>query len=113
LTATATISQIPQAGRYAPRTRYVAVYLNITGGKVTSTNYNGIYVLEEKIKWGPNRVNINKIHSVDNLAPNDNSQPNVTGGYMMRIDRLGDGETGFNSAGQNIVYNFPKEAEIK
>jgi hypothetical protein len=102
-----------EIGRYAPRTKFVEVYLNTTGGPVTSANYNGIYVLEEKIKWDKNRVDITKIHSVDNLNPQDNASPNVTGGYMMKIDRLGDGESGFNAAGQTIVYNYPKESEIK
>ncbi|HVU08039.1 MAG TPA: CotH kinase family protein [Verrucomicrobiae bacterium] len=102
-----------EVGRYASRTKFCEVYLNTAGGKVTAANYNGIYVLEEKIKWDKNRVNVTKIHSVDNLNPQDNLQPNVTGGYLMKIDRLGDGETGFNSAGQTIVYNYPKESEIK
>jgi hypothetical protein len=102
-----------EIGRYAPRTRFVEVYLNTSGGPVTSANYNGIYVLEEKIKWGQNRVDIDKVHSVDNLNPQDNTSPNVTGGYMMKIDRLGPGESGFNSAGQTIVYDHPKEEDIK
>jgi hypothetical protein len=100
-------------GQYAPRTRFVEVYLNTSGGQLTSANYNGIYVLEEKIKWDNNRVNVKKLRSVDNLNPHDNALPNVTGGYMMRVDRLDAGETGFNSAGQNIVYDYPKEPEIK
>jgi hypothetical protein len=102
-----------EIGRYASRTVFCEVYLNTAGGKVTAANYNGIYVLEEKIKWDKNRVNITKIHSVDNLNPQDNTAPNVTGGYMMKIDRLGPGETGFSAAGQTIVYNYPKEPEIK
>lgn len=101
-----------EIGRYAPRTRFVEVYLNTTGGPVTPANYNGIYVLEEKIKWDKNRVDITKIHSVDNLNPQDNASPNVTGGYMMKIDREGPGESGFNTADQNIVYNYPKEEDI-
>jgi hypothetical protein len=101
-----------EMGRYASRTRFVEVYLNTTGGPVTSANYNGIYVLEEKIKWDKNRVDITKIHSVDNLNPQDNTLPNVTGGYMMKIDRLGPEESGFNSSGQTIVYNYPKEQDI-
>ena len=42
-----------EIGRYASRTRFVEVYLNTSGGPVTAANYNGIYVLEEKIKWKP------------------------------------------------------------
>ena len=102
-----------EVGRYAPRTKFVEVYLNTTGGPLTSANYNGIYVLEEKIKWGKNRVDIQKIHSVDNLNPEDNSATNFTGGYMMKIDWMAADETGFNSSGQTIAYDYPKETEIK
>ena len=102
-----------EIGRYAPRTRFVEVYLNTTGGPLTAANYNGIYVLEEKIKWGNNRVNIQKTRSVDNLNPRDNTGTNLTGGYVMKIDRLGAGESGFYSAGQSIAYDYPKETELK
>ena len=71
-----------EVGRYAPRTRLVEVYLVTTAGPVTAASYNGIYVLEEKIKWDDNRVAIDKIHSVDTLHPLDNTAPNLTGGYM-------------------------------
>lgn len=95
-----------EIGRYAPRTRFVEVYVNTTGGAVSSANYNGIYVLEEKIKWGDTRVNIHK------LKADENSPTNVTGGYLLKIDRLGAGETGFSAAGQTIVYVDPSEADI-
>jgi hypothetical protein len=102
-----------EVGRYAPRTRMVEVYLVTSAGPVTAANYNGIYVLEEKIKWDKNRVDIDKIHSVDTLHPLDNTLPNLTGGYVMKIDRLGPGETGFYAAGQTIVYDEPKETDIE
>jgi len=95
-----------EVGRYAPRTRMIEVYINTGGGAVIPANYNGIYVLEEKIKRGPYRVDI------DNLHPDDNTQPKVTGGYMLAIDRLGPGENGLNAAGQTIVYEDPTEAEV-
>ncbi len=101
------------AGRYASRTRFVEVYLNINGGPVTAGNYNGIYVLEEKIKWGPDRVNVPKLHSVDALHPQDNSGTNVTGGYIAKVDRLDAGETGFVADGQLSEYDYPKEEDIK
>jgi hypothetical protein len=99
-------------GRYAPRTRMCEVYLNTSGGALSAANYNGIYVLEERITWDPNRVNINKTHNVDQLHPNDNTGTNVTGGYIMKIDRLDPGDSGFNSAGQLIVYDKPSEDNI-
>jgi hypothetical protein len=101
-----------EIGRYAPRTCLVEVYLVTNTGPVLATNYNGIYVLEEKIKWGKNRVDIDKIHSVDNLHPLDNTAPDDTGGYLMKIDRLGPGESGLNAAGQTIDYDEPHEFDL-
>ena len=95
-----------ETGRYAPRTRMVEVYLNTTGKALSPSDYFGIYVLEEKITRGPNRVN------VDKLNPTDNTEPDVTGGYMLKIDRLGLGESGLSAAGQLIVYNGPSEFDI-
>lgn len=95
-----------EIGRYAPRTRFLEVYINTAGGPVTTANYNGIYVLMEKVKRSPYRIDINKLH------PDDNTPPAVTGGYMLRIDRLGPGENGFNAAGQTIVYDDPQESDI-
>jgi hypothetical protein len=95
-----------QIGRYAPRTRLMEVYINTSGGPVTPADYNGIYVLMEKIERATNRVDINK------LQPDDNTTPAVTGGYMLSIDRLEPGEHGFAAAGQTILYDDPKEADI-
>ncbi len=95
-----------EVGRYAPRTRFLEVYINTSGGAVTPADYNGIYVLEEKIKRGKSRVDIDK------LKPDDNAVPAVTGGYMLSIDRLGPGESGFGAAGQTIVYDDPAESDI-
>jgi hypothetical protein len=69
-------------GRYSPRTRFVEVYLNKTTGPISAANYNGIYVLEEKIKIGNHRVDIDK------LEPENVKPPDVTGGYVLKIDRL-------------------------
>jgi hypothetical protein len=102
-----------EIGHYASRTRFVEVYLNTTGGPVSSGNYNGIYVLEEKIKWGEDRVNISKAGSVDALHPADNTDPNVTGGYIAKVDSLDTGERGFVAYGKTNSYAYPKEAEMK
>ncbi len=96
-----------EIGRYAPRTRLLEVYLNTTGGPVAPADYNGIYVLEEEIKRGKDRVDIDK------LQPGDNTLPAVTGGYMLSIDRLGPGEEGFSAAGQTILDGDPEEADIR
>ena len=95
-----------EIGRYAPRTRMIEVYINTTGGPVSASDYNGIYVLEEKIKRGADRVDISNLHA------EDNTPPSVTGGYLLAIDRQGVGGSGLNAAGQNMVYEDPKEADI-
>ena len=94
-------------GRYSPRTRFVEVYVNRTGGPVSAANYNGIYVLEEKISIGKNRVNIDKLKP-ENLAP-----PEVTGGFLLKIDRLDPGDGGLQGGGVILGYVDPKEREIE
>ena len=96
-----------EIGRYAPRTRFVEVYLNKSGGPITSANYNGIYVLEEKITRGDKRVDVSKLEAEHIKAPE------VTGGYMMKIDRLDPSDGGFGGAGQTVGYVEPKEREIE
>jgi hypothetical protein len=95
-------------GAEAVRTRFVEVYLVQSGlGAVTTTSYNGIYVLEEKIKIGDHRVQIPQLDQDDLIAPD------VTGGYLMKIDRTDPGDSGFYAANQSINYLDPKEFEIE
>jgi len=65
-----------EMGESAPRTRYVEVVLN--------GDYQGIYVLIEKIKQDSGRVNIAK------LLPTDTEGDEVTGGYVIRNDKTTD-----------------------
>ena len=60
-------------GEYASRTAYCEVVIN--------GYYNGLYVLQEKIKQGSERVNISKIETMDN------SYPKITGGYIIKADK--------------------------
>ncbi len=89
-------------GEYASRTVYCEVIIN--GG------YNGLYVLEEKIKQGSERVNIAKMTTLDN------DYPKVTGGYIVKADR-GDPVAWTMSSyiGTNdvtFIYDYPKPEEI-
>ena len=93
-------------GRYSPRTRFVEVYAVRRAGPLSRREYQGIYVLEEKIKIGRHRVEI------DRLAPSDVTEPEVTGGYLLKIDRLGSSESGFWTRDASIVYVEPKERVI-
>lgn len=62
-----------QMGHWAPRCRFVEVLLN--------GDYRGIYVLMEKIKRDEDRVDIDKIEDADI------TDPEITGGYIMRRDK--------------------------
>lgn len=94
-----------QTGRYASRTRFIEVYKN--SGPLTSNQWQGIYVLEEKIGIGKHRVDIDKLQPEDRLAPE------VTGGYLLKVDRVDPGDSGFNTGGDTIAYVDPKEPAIE
>ena len=69
-----------QMGRYTSRTKFVEVFVNESGGKLSKRDYKGVFVLEEKIKRSKDRVNLQK------LSTNDNAEPNITGGYIFKKD---------------------------
>src|SRR5690606_36465301 len=58
---------------YSSRVRFVELFLN--------KNYQGIYVLMEKIKREDIRVDIDK------LEPHETSGEDLTGGYIIKIDK--------------------------
>jgi hypothetical protein len=93
-------------GRYSPRTRFIEVFLVRHAGPLNARDYYGVYVLEEKIKVGKHRI------AIDRLAPEDLRAPEVTGGYLLKFDRLGPGESGLWAGGASIVYVEPKEPVI-
>jgi hypothetical protein len=65
-------------GEYATRTVYCELIIN--------GSYNGLYLLQEKMKAGNDRINVLKI------GTGDNTFPNVTGGYITKTDKLNDGD---------------------
>ena len=69
-----------QMGRYAPRTRFVEAFIHRSSGNLRYSDYQGVYVLVEKIRRSKDRVNITK------LDTNDNAEPNITGGYIIKRD---------------------------
>jgi hypothetical protein len=96
-----------EMGRYAPRTKFVELYVSRPGTKVTRRSYAGVYVLMEKIKRDKNRVNIEK------LTPNDNKEPEISGGYIFKRDHMDKGEPGFTTShGNHFYYDTPKAEEI-
>ncbi|OQX21517.1 MAG: hypothetical protein BWK80_33085 [Desulfobacteraceae bacterium IS3] len=92
-------------GHYASRTRFCEVVLN--------GDYQGVYILMEKIKRGKNRVGISSIKT-DAI-----SGDNLSGGYIIKIDKLkGQDTLGWYSAYSNYgkkiyyQYHYPKQEDI-
>lgn len=94
-------------GWYAPRTKFVELFLQDGDGRLTEDHYHGVYVLVERIKWDNNRVDITKI------SPEDNAEPDISGGYIIKKDRLNEGESGFTTGrGTTLAYARPNEADV-
>lgn len=74
-----------QIGNYATRTAYCEVMIN--------GEYKGLYILQEKIKAGTDRVNVLKI------GTSDISSPNVTGGFITKADKT--------TGGDPIAWSMP------
>jgi len=69
-----------QMGNWAPHTRFVEVFVNDSGGKLSMEHYAGVYVFQEKITRSKQRVNITE------LKPDDAREPQLTGGYIFKKD---------------------------
>jgi hypothetical protein len=70
-----------EIGRYAPKTRFVEVFLNIMQDNLSLSDYVGVYVFMEKIKIGPDRVDITRLNA------GDVNEPEITGGYIVKKDK--------------------------
>ena len=83
-----------ETGRYAPRTRWCELFIN--------NQYQGLYVLTEKIKQDNNRVNIAR------LDPADISGDQLTGGYIIQIDRDDpeEGDGWYSVYRPNVFYTY-------
>ena len=96
-----------EMGQYASRTRFIEVFLNTDGSMVEMSDYVGVYVLMEKIKRDKDRVDIAA------LGPDDNAEPEITGGYIFKKDKLDSGEPTFRtSTGLTLVYVDPNGRDI-
>ncbi|TKG95886.1 T9SS type A sorting domain-containing protein [Puteibacter caeruleilacunae] len=95
-----------EMGHYAPRARLCEVILN--------NEYQGIYLLTEKIKRDKNRVDIAK------LKDSDNSGEEVSGGYIFKVDYHSSSDSwksaykayGYPSFDVYFVYEYPDEEDI-
>jgi hypothetical protein len=103
-------------GRWAPRTRLAEVYFNSDGNAVSSSDYAGIYVLTDRVEVSKKRVDI------ANLAADELTGADVTGGYILKIDTKDADEIGWvtsrgfpntpNAPPSSIVLVSPAAADI-
>jgi hypothetical protein len=83
-----------EMGHYSVRRKYVEVFLDSGGGRLTYPgDYVGVEVLAEHIKVNNDRVDI------DELTPQNTTEPTVTGGYVFKKDKDSEGDLNFNTAG--------------
>lgn len=103
-------------GQYASRTKFVDLEIN--------DSYQGVYVFMEKLKRDGDRIDISK------LEEDENTGEDLTGGYILKIDKtsgsnLGEGYNDQNSFGSaydppfanmgqkiNFLYEYPKAEDI-
>ncbi|WP_028870887.1 CotH kinase family protein [Psychroserpens burtonensis] len=88
-----------EMGQYAVNLKYCEVIVN--------GDYKGLYVLSEKIKRDGDRVDIAK------LSDDENTLPEVTGGYLMQTDRLPEGENyAWYSNGAGYLHEKPDADDV-
>lgn len=89
-----------EIGAYASRVRMCEVVLN--------GDYRGVYILTEKIKRDKNRVDVTE------MSETDISGDEVTGGYIIKIDKWsGENVDGWRSSMRvEYQYHYPKADEI-
>jgi hypothetical protein len=82
-------------GYYAPRTRFVEVFLNADGDDQISyaDDYVGVYALIESIEIGENRVDIQRPEETEDISQ-------ITGGFLIEAGNPGQFST--NTSGRTI-----------
>lgn len=93
-----------QMGNYAARTQFCEVVIN--------GEYEGLYLLQEKIKADSNRVNVLKI------TTSDIAGENLTGGYITKADKTtGDDPVAWSTSSYaggvvNYIHDLPKPEDV-
>ncbi len=94
-------------GHYAPRTQLVELYLHSDNGPLVNANYHGVYLLVERIKIAPGRLDLQEVETYHTELPE------ISGGYIIKNDRLNPGESGLTlNYGQNFAFVRPNEQTI-
>ena len=74
-------------GRYTSRAKFVELTIN--------DEYMGVYVFMEKLKRDNERIDISR------LGPDENDEENISGGYILKIDKTAGGDV---APGQPLEY---------
>ena len=93
-------------GRYAPRTRFIELYMVDDGAELAPKHYRGVYVLTEKIKRDKHRVNVEK------LSPDATTLPEISGGYVLKRDWVEGNVLQTEVYGDELVIRYPKEDQL-
>jgi hypothetical protein len=91
-------------GHYAPRTQLIELFLHEGSGELTQQHYHGVYVLVERIKIAPGRL------ALQEMEVYHTEEPEITGGYIFKKDRLNPGESGFHTQ-RNSHFAFVRPQE--
>lgn len=102
-----TYTKAGQLMEYAPRVQFCEVVIN--------QEYLGLYLFTEKIKRDKNRIDIAKLDNDDNRGDS------LTGGYILKFDKIDDGDSFWESRydprpGEyqktRFVHHYPKAEDI-
>lgn len=92
-----------QIGRYAPRTRFVEVFLIDRGGELGQRNFLGFFSLIEKPRRSPDRVDILPLSE-------GTTEADLSGGYLLKIDK---GTNDFQAAGREVQFVYPNSLSMQ
>jgi hypothetical protein len=79
-------------GYRAARTRFVEVFFNQDDGQVTMDDYVGVQLVIERHKRGPDRIDVAA------LDADATAEPEITGGYILKVDVADEDEEPFETA---------------
>ena len=71
-----------ELGLEVPRYRFVEVYINLDNQPLSADDYQGVYLLVERLEINSDRLNIAK------LKGEDVTEPNISGGYFMQFNMM-------------------------
>jgi len=94
-------------GLWAPRTRFVEVFINGDSDGLTAQDYAGIYVLTDKIEPKEGRV------AIADLEEDEITEPKVSGGYIFKVDWADEDDyTWTTEGGVTLILDTPDVDDI-